>query len=98
MQDVFSNWWRRAILYHLQTEAGPVTVPAMTDQLVAWFNDRESQAGTRQETGRTTQTRERLRRGHVLEMQQFGLLEYDPRSDEVWIADDVTVSVAPPWQ
>jgi len=98
MQDVFSNWWRRAILYYLQTEDSPARIPAMTDQLVTWFNDRQSRASTQQETICPAKTRGRLRRGHITEMRQFGLLEYDPGSDTVWIADDVTVSVAPPWQ
>lgn len=97
MQDVFSNWWCRAILYHLQAEGGPVTVPALTDQLLAWCHSREGSPRPDRATSLGA-TRRKLRRGHIAELREFELLEFDPESDTVWLADDVTVAVAPPWR
>lgn len=94
MHDVFSDPCRSAIMYHLQEAAGPVEVREVAEQVTTWC----------QEIGRvdgpdasTDCTRAWLLHSHVLEMAEFGLVDYDPADDTVWLPDDVCITVDPPW-
>lgn len=94
MHDVLSSWHRRAIVYCLQQRDEPMDVTTVTKQLAAWSLD-----GTDVEPGDTTvkQARSWVLHAHVLKMAEFGVLAYEPVDDTVWLADDVSISVAPPW-
>lgn len=96
MQDVFSNWWRRAILYYL-TEEGPASLTALTRRLLRWAWDRDG-APSLKTTGLLKHTRHTLRQGHVTELAAFGLIGFDPDAGRVWLPEDVTVTVPPPWE
>jgi hypothetical protein len=92
VHDVLANWWRRGIIHHLQTRADGATstVGAITRALVARRDDAGAADGTVVERTR------RLLRAHVLELDAFGAVEYEPASDAVRIADGFTASVRPP--
>ena len=90
MHDVFSDPWRRAILYYLQERGQPSTVTALARRLVAWFQ--EARRRRPRSDGGTPSLR-----SHVVEMAAFGILGHDPEADTVWIPETVAVSVAPPW-
>lgn len=96
MHDVFSNWYRRAILYYLQDHDDPVSVTAVARQLVAW--QRESAEGSGADAAAVERTRPRILEVHIAAMEEFGILGYDPVADTVWIHDDATISVVPPWE
>ena len=94
MQDVLSNPCRRAILYQLQDRETPMTTTEVARRLL----DRESE-GDRpggQDDADVDELRSRLLQAHVLEMEAFDLLAFDPETDAVWIPEDVTISVTPP--
>jgi hypothetical protein len=92
IQDVFSNWCRRAILYHLQDRDDSVPLEAVTRQLLEWSADETTQP----DPVTLERQRSRLRWAHVSEMAKFGLLGYDPATDTVWIPGDVSIHVTPP--
>lgn len=95
MQDVLSSPWRRAILYHLQRCDGPVSVDALVRRIAA--SGGPILAAPHRNEPRTPPLRQRLR-VHVLELAEFGVVGHDPDARTVWLPDDVTVSVGPPWQ
>lgn len=94
MNDVFSSWCRRAILYYLQDHEDPVAVTAVTRQLIVW--QRDEVPHPEQEAALVEWLRPRLLQHHIVEMDEFGILNYDPDSDRVWIPDTVTITVSPP--
>lgn len=92
IQDVFSNWCRRAILYHLQDRDDPVPLEAVTRQLLEW----SAEETTQPDPVTLERQRSRLHWAHVSEMAEFGLVGYDRGTDTVWIPDDVSIHVTPP--
>jgi len=94
MNDVFSNWCRRAILYYLKDHDGPASLTAVTRQIITWH--REFAEHSEREAAAVERTRSWLLYAHVLKMEDIGVLEYRPGTDTVWIPEDVTVSVTPP--
>lgn len=96
VHDVFTNWWRRAILYYVREGDAPVDLTAMTRQLIVWYRGSGTPADVEQAL--VERTRRMLRQAHVLELRAADMLGYDSESDAVWIPDDVSVSVPPPWE
>lgn len=84
MLDVFSDADRRFILYCLQEADGPVDVAEIRTRLADWSSD-----------GVDSAVAESCH-NHVLEMEAFGVVEYDRGNDAVRIADDVALSVQRP--
>lgn len=95
MHDVFSDWERRAILYHLRHSEGHATVTALATHLVGWARGGASPADT-DETA-VERVRERIERDHLQPLDEFGVVVYDPRSARVRLADGMQVSVSRPW-
>jgi hypothetical protein len=96
MHDIFSNWERRALLFALEerTDATPVNVLARC--LVAWRRGVSTPAPA--DDLAVDRLGTRLRHDHVVQMAEFGVVVYDQREDVVRLADDVTVTVDPPWR
>lgn len=91
MHDVLSDPDRRAVLYYLTTLENPAELDEMTSQILAWRPD-----GGGDESLAAARTR--LLNDHVLEMEAFGLLSYDPCQNEVRLDENASVSVARPWR
>lgn len=91
MHDVFSNWSRRAILHHLQARDEPVPVTTIVNQLLAW--QRGPARPSEQDSAHIERLRSHLIAEHILEMHEFGLVEYDSTTDTVRIPDTVKITV-----
>lgn len=91
MHDVFSDPHRRAVLFYLQERERTADVR----ELAEWVDVHcESEIGPdRPSAGRASWLLHR----HVLSMDEFGLVEYDPEDCSVSLAEDVCVTVTPPW-
>lgn len=100
MHDVFSNWERRAILYVLSERSEQTDLDGIAEHVAAWRRGDESPTsppeGPADATVGPTDERSRLRR-HVAQMDEFGILSYDPDEETVHLCEDVRVAVSPPW-
>jgi hypothetical protein len=94
MHDVFSNQYRRAILYQLQQSDEPMAVTTVSNQVLA--RKRGADGGSREDRPDEPSLPESVR-AHIEKMEEFGILGWDRRTDTVWIPDSVTISVASPW-
>ncbi|WP_152436469.1 DUF7344 domain-containing protein [Halosimplex carlsbadense] len=95
MHDIFSDWERRAILYHLQEVGGRSSVEAVAAHLVGWWRGRERPAAADDDlvdlVGR------RLGCAHLGKLDDFGVIAYDPRSGTVRLDEEMKLSVSEPW-
>lgn len=89
MLDVISNWYRRSIIYALQSEDQPMQITSLTETVRDW--DREYR-----ELTITNDERERYIYSHIFELNKFGVINYDPAAETLRIADDISISVMPP--
>lgn len=89
IHDVFSDPHRQAILYYLQESEEPVTLCDVTRTVTTWVEPDGS-------TGIADRTTAWLLHTHVLAMEAFGLLDYDPEADTIALSDDVAITVSPP--
>jgi len=94
MHDVFSDWWRRAILAYLDDRGSPASLTALTRQVLAWYGG--AAASVPPDWSLVERTHRGLRHGHVRELRAADILGYDPEADTVWLPDDVAVSVPRP--
>lgn len=92
MHDVFSNRCRRSILYCLQEEVGPVRLSNVLHRVVT----RRPAGGDPADPGAGERLTPEAARQQVFKLEEFGLVEYDPETDAVWIPDDVAITVTPP--
>ena len=95
MHDVFSDWERRAILYCLQERDGRTPVETVARHLVGWWRGHERPAPVDDDI--VAQVRERIGRVHLLKLDEFGVVSYNPRTETVRLADDMNVSISEPW-
>ena len=95
MHDIFSDWERRAILYHLQTVDGRSSVEATAAHLVGWWRGHEGPAAADDEL--VDHVRRRLGCAHLSKLDDFGVLTYDPRSGTVRLSEEMKLSVSEPW-
>ncbi|WP_135364085.1 DUF7344 domain-containing protein [Halosimplex halophilum] len=95
MHDIFSDWERRAILYHLQSVGGRSSVEALAAHLVGWWRGREEPAEVDGEL--VDRVRRRLGCAHLSKLDDFGVLAYDPRSGTVRLSEEMKLSVSEPW-
>lgn len=94
MHDVFSDPYRRAVLYYLQEWENPADVCELGEWVIRRCQEAERDDADRASRDRTA---EWVLHRHVLSMDEFGLVEYDPEVDTVLLPDDVCVTVTPPW-
>ncbi|WP_436927465.1 DUF7344 domain-containing protein [Halosimplex amylolyticum] len=95
MHDVFSDWERRAILYYLQEHDGRATVEEVAAHLVGWWRGHDRPADA--DDAAVARVRDRLGCAHLLKLDDFGVLTYDPRGDTVRLAEDMKISISEPW-
>lgn len=95
MHDIFSDWERRAILYHLEQVGGRSSVEAVAAHLVGWWRGRERPATAEDEL--VDHVRRRLGCAHLAKLDDFGVLAFDPRSGIVRLSEDMKLSVSEPW-
>jgi len=95
MHDIFSDWERRAILYHLQDVGGRSSVEATAAHLVGWWRGRERPAAADEDL--VDRVRRRLGCAHLSKLDEFGVLAYDPRSGTVRLSEEMKLSVSDPW-
>ena len=95
MHDVFSDWERRAILYFLLQREDPTAIDRLTRHIVGWRQGEETPVPPDHEA--IDRVRHHVVYSHVVKMDNFGVVEYDPRYEEVGLAEDMKVSVRPPW-
>jgi|GEM_PF-2306139 len=95
MHDIFSDWERRAILYHLQDVGGRSSVEATAAHLVGWWRGREHPAAADEDL--VDHVRRRLGCAHLAKLDDFGVLAYDPRSGTVRLSEEMKLSVSDPW-
>jgi len=95
MHDIFSDWERRAILYHLQTVGGRSSVEATAAHLVGWWRGREEPAAADDDL--VDHVRRRLGCAHLSKLDDFGVLTYDPRSGRIRLSEEMKLSVSEPW-
>ncbi|WP_123538824.1 DUF7344 domain-containing protein [Halosimplex salinum] len=95
MHDVFSDWERRAILYYLQEHGGRATVDELCRHLVGWWRGRERPAPRDDDLVR--RVREQVACTHLLKLQNFGVVSYDPRRETIRLSEEMKVSVSEPW-
>lgn len=95
MHVVLSDWSRRSILYCLQEHDDAVAVTTVTEQLLTW--QRRYDESGECDTVPVSEMRQQILQAHILKMEEFGILGYDPDADTVWIPEDVSISVTPPW-
>ncbi|WP_218927297.1 DUF7344 domain-containing protein [Halosimplex rubrum] len=95
MHDIFSDWERRAILYHLQEVGGRSSVEAVAAHLVGWWRGRERPAAAGDDL--VDSVRRRLGCAHLAKLDDFGVLAYDPRSGTVRLSEEMKLSVSEPW-
>lgn len=96
MDDVLSNGHCRGLLYLVQERAGPTTLLAAAETLVERHPDASWPSSPNAEATRRLYSR--LRDVTVPELEDVGLLAYDPETDVARIPDDVVVAVTPPWR
>jgi len=95
MHDVFSDWERRAVLYCLQERDGRTPVETVARHLVGWWRGHERPAPVDDDI--VAQVRERIGRVHLLKLDEFGVVSYNPRGETVRLADEMKVSISEPW-
>jgi hypothetical protein len=95
MHDIFSDWERRAILYHLQEVGGRSSVEALAAHLVGWWRGHERPAAADEAV--VDRVRRRLGCAHLSKLDDFGVLAYDPRSGTVRLSEEMKLSVSEPW-
>ena len=95
MHDVFSDWERRAILYCLQERDGRTPVETVARHLVGWWRGHERPAPINDDTVATV--RERIGRAHLLKLDEFGVVSFNPQGETVRLAEDMKISVSEPW-
>ncbi|WP_436930294.1 DUF7344 domain-containing protein [Halosimplex halobium] len=95
MHDIFSDWERRAILYHLQSAGGRSSVEVLAAHLVGWWRGREEPAAADGEL--VDRVRRRLGCAHLSKLDDFGVLAYEPRSGTVRLSEEMKLSVSEPW-
>jgi hypothetical protein len=96
MHDILSSWERRALLYFLRDHEGPASMDRLAAHVVGWRRGDSTPA--REDEDDVCRTRTVLLHAHVVKMEEFGVLAYDPREDTVRLNDGMTVAVDPPWQ
>lgn len=95
MHDVLSDPVRRHILYVLQTADGSVPLATLADRVTSQDGDDPGGDRPTADCGSPVRPVRRLRRDHVLPMDRFGILAYDPDAGTVSLADGVAVSIHP---
>jgi hypothetical protein len=95
MHDIFSDWERRAILYHLQETGGRSSVATVAAHLVGWWRGRERPVGKGEPV--VERVRRRLGHAHLVKLDDFGVVVYDPRTGTVRLTDEMKLSVSEPW-
>lgn len=86
MHDVFSEPHRRLVLYRLDASAEPVPLSTLVDDI-----------RSADESVPSASLIERwLLYEHVLPLERFGLVRYDPEAETVELSEEVVVTVAKP--
>lgn len=89
IHDVFSDPHRQAILHYLEESEEPASLCDVAQTITGWVE----RDGTASVADRTTAW---LLHTHVLAMEEFGLVDYDPETDTIRLPDDVAITVSPP--
>lgn len=93
MHDIFSNPLRCAVLYYLQEVEDPADVDEMVNEILSWCPDEDVPDGDSDQSDQTWFFHE-----HVVRMDEFGVVRYDPRQHSVRLSDSVCVTVPFPWK
>lgn len=99
-RETITNWHdvledpTRRLLIHTMTEAdGWVTLAALTEAVAS---DGRTDGERPSRVIDTASLRQTLYHRHVLELEAFGVLEYDHETESVRLAEDVSVTVPAP--
>lgn len=93
MHDIFSDPLRCAVLYYLQEVENPADVDEMVDEVLSWCPEEDVTDGEPVESAQTWFFHE-----HVVRMDEFGVVRYDPRRHTVRLSDNVCLTVPFPWK
>lgn len=92
MHDIFSDPFRCAILYYLQERGNPADVEELSERVLDWCPDEEELPPNR------ARRRAWLFNEHIVRMDDFGVVSYDPREDSIRLAEDVSVTLPDLWK
>lgn len=95
MHDILSSDFRRAIILILQSSETPLPLEEVNQQLHDWSEDENIEF--HRDATRSGMEHTQILEEHVWKMVEFGILGLDPNENTVWIPDDVSFSLIPPW-
>lgn len=91
MHDIFSDPYRCAVLYYLQRMDGPATLSEVARAVLEWSPDDDA-------VRPDDRPRTWLLDTHVRQLEEFGVIRYDPERGQIRLSEDVLLSVTEPWQ
>lgn len=90
MHDIFSNPFRCAVLNYLQKMENPVGLDEVVEHVLARCSGEDDTSASGDALDRW------LFNEHILRLEEFGIITYDPGEESVELSDDVSVTLPDP--